>query len=595
MRLDLFRPFLLLPLLGPALPAQNYLHTSGPRILDAAGTGVRLTGLNWFGLETANYCPHGLWSHSMAFYLDLVKAQGYNCIRLPFSSQLLDPGSVPNGIDFNQNPDLTGLTGLQIMDQVIAGCQARGIKVILDRHRPDSGAQSALWYTPSYPESRWIADWQLLAKRYLGNDTVVACDLHNEPHFPASWGDGTTYDWVLAAQRCGNAILAVNPHLLIVVEGTDSYGGGNYWWGGNLAGAAAHPVKLAVANQLVYSTHDYPASVYAQPWFSAANYPLNLPGVWDQNWAYLVRTGVAPVLLGEFGSKLATSSDQTWFRTLASTISSSGLSFTFWCLNPDSGDTGGLLADDWSTVIAAKQQVLAPLQAPFIGGGTPVPPPPAGVPATPTGLAASPGDARVALSWAASSGAASYRLFRGTSPGGEGTLPAVQGLTATSYTDTAVANGIVYYYTVAAVNSSGSSRPSAEVQARPAAVPAGAPLTVQALPVNVGPWYGELHLQATASAPITSLSAWITVAQTTGLTYNGMYNTAGGQVAMTHATQSGQVGYSFSLLAGQSLPAGGYTFAAQFGGTGTTHATSGDSYTVTYGSGGRTYVLAGHF
>ena len=165
MRRNPVRPLLLLPLLGPALAAQNYLHTSGSRILDSSGTTVRLTGLNWFGLETSNYCPHGLWTHSMAFYLDLVKAQGYNCLRLPFCSQLLDAGSVPNGIDFNQNPDLAGLTGLQILDKVIAGCQARGIKVILDRHRPDSGAQSALWYTSSYPESRWISDWKLLAQR----------------------------------------------------------------------------------------------------------------------------------------------------------------------------------------------------------------------------------------------------------------------------------------------------------------------------------------------------------------------------------------------------------------------------------------------
>ncbi len=32
---------------------------------------------------------------------------------------------------------------------------------------------------------------------------------------------GGTYDWHLAAQRAGNAVLAVNPHLLIFVEGID--------------------------------------------------------------------------------------------------------------------------------------------------------------------------------------------------------------------------------------------------------------------------------------------------------------------------------------------------------------------------------------
>jgi aryl-phospho-beta-D-glucosidase BglC (GH1 family) len=597
MRLAFLRPFLLLPLLGPALPAQNYLHTSGSRLVDSTGTTVRLTGLNWFGLETSNYCPHGLWSHSMAYYLDLVKAKGYNCLRLPWCNQLLDPGGVPNGIDFSQNPDLSGLTGLQIMDKLIAGCKARGIKVILDRHRPDSGAQSALWYTSTYPESRWIGDWKLLAQRYLGNDTVIGCDLHNEPHFPATWGDGTANDWTLAAQRCGNAILAVNPRLLIVVEGTDAYNGAYYWWGGNLAGAGNHPVRLSVPGQLVYSTHDYPASVYAQPWFSDPTYPANLPGVWDRNWGYLVRTGTAPVLLGEFGSRLQTGSDQQWFNTLASTIQGSGLSFTFWCLNPDSGDTGGLLADDWSTVIQAKQQVLAPLQAPFIGGGGPTPPspPPSGVPAAPTGLAASAGDARVTLAWTASSGAATYQVYRATSAGMEGTLPLVKGLSGTSYADTAVANGIVYYYKVAAANRAGVSGLSAEAQAKPAATPTGNPVNFRGTPVNVGPWWGELDLAATATAPVTSFSLTVNLARTTGLGYGGMYDTVGGAITLSHSVQSSGVRYTFTLAPGQTLAAGTCTFGAQFSGTGTTHVTTGDSWSVAYTSGGRTYLQTGHF
>ena len=37
----------------------------------------------------------------------------------------------------------------------------------------------------------------------------VSTDLHNEPHGPATWGDGNTAnDWRLAAERAGNAILA---------------------------------------------------------------------------------------------------------------------------------------------------------------------------------------------------------------------------------------------------------------------------------------------------------------------------------------------------------------------------------------------------
>jgi endoglucanase len=346
-------------------PARGFLHTKGSQILDENNQTVRLTGLNWFGLETMNYCPHGLWVRSMTSFLDQIQSLGYNCLRVPYCNQLFDPGSVPNGIDFSQNPDLTGKTGVQILDLLVQRAGARGIKVILDRHRPDSGGQSALWYTPRYSEKRWISDWVALAQRYRSNPTVVGCDLHNEPHNPATWGDGNLpTDWRLAAERAGNAILAANPNLLILVEGIESAGGTNYWWGGNLTNAGANPVRLKVSNQLVYSTHDYPASVSNQPWFTDPTYPANLAPLWDARWGYLIKNQSAPVLIGEFGTFNVSAVDRTWFHTLAGYIESSGASFTYWSWNPDSGDTGGILMDDWRTIHEEKQAVVQPLLAP---------------------------------------------------------------------------------------------------------------------------------------------------------------------------------------------------------------------------------------
>jgi hypothetical protein len=137
-------------------------------------------------------------------------------------------------------------------------------------------------------------------------------------------------------------------------------------------GAGQYPVILNVGNRLVYSPHDYPASVYNQTWFSASNYPNNLPSVWNQYWGYLYRQNVAPVWLGEFGSKLQTTSDQQWYQQitayLGNTTSSStvagqqGMSWTWWSWNPNSGDTGGILQDDWLTVNQNKVQGLIPLE-----------------------------------------------------------------------------------------------------------------------------------------------------------------------------------------------------------------------------------------
>ena len=349
----------------------GYWHTSGREILDANNVPVRIAGINWFGFETCNYVVHGLWARDYRSMLDQIKSLGYNTIRLPYSDDILKPGTMPNSINFYQmNQDLQGLTSLQVMDKIVAYAGQIGLRIILDRHRPDCSGQSALWYTSSVSEATWISDLQALAQRYKGNPTVVGFDLHNEPHDPACWGCGDpSIDWRLAAERAGNAVLSVNPNLLIFVEGVQSYNGDSYWWGGNLQGAGQYPVVLNVPNRLVYSAHDYATSVYPQTWFSDPTFPNNMPGIWNKNWGYLFNQNIAPVWLGEFGTTLQSTTDQTWLKTLVQYLrptaqyGADSFQWTFWSWNPNSGDTGGILKDDWQTVDTVKDGYLAPIKS----------------------------------------------------------------------------------------------------------------------------------------------------------------------------------------------------------------------------------------
>jgi endoglucanase len=251
-----------------------------------------------------------------------------------------------------------------------------------------------------------ISDWQLLAQRYAGNTTVVGADLFNEPHAQdtepngtgACWGCGVqARDWRLAAERIGNAVLQAQPNWLIVVEGVSCNGNGGVpntfdnipddplacdWWGGNLSQAAQFPVRLNVANRLVYSPHDYGISVFdRQPWFKDSTFPNNLPGVWDHFWGYLSKQNTAPILVGEFGSTLANPLDTQWMTALIGYLNTSAMSFTYWSWNPNSGDTGGIVGDDWWTVNQARYSIVQPGLVPPVGGGggggtTPPPPPP---------------------------------------------------------------------------------------------------------------------------------------------------------------------------------------------------------------------------
>jgi aryl-phospho-beta-D-glucosidase BglC (GH1 family) len=236
-----------------------------------------------------------------------------------------------------------------------------------------------VWYTAKTSEQQWIADWTFLASRYKNSAAIVGCDLDNEPHGTASsggsqWGGSDTlYDWKSAAQRCGNAILAANPNLLIVVEGVQQVGATSYWWGGNLRGARDNPVVLSDNSKLVYSPHEYGPEVFDQTWFGDATFPGNLPVVWDSAFAFIKNGNKGHLLLGEFGIRDTTSYNGReigWFSTLLSTLCKS-VSWTFWCLNPNSGDTGGLLGDDWTTPVQWKLDMLRPCMAPFLGA-TPI-------------------------------------------------------------------------------------------------------------------------------------------------------------------------------------------------------------------------------
>ncbi len=351
---------------GPQAP----LRAAKGRIVDADGKTVNLTGVNWFGFETETYAPHGLWKRNWKSMLDQMKSSGFNTIRLPYSNEMFDPKSKVSEVNYRKNPDLKGLHGLKLMDKIVTGATDRGLMVLLDRHRPDSMSQSDLWYTDKVSEQKWIDDWTMLARNFRDNPLVIGADLHNEPKVTATWGSGDKKtDWRLAAERAGNAILKENPNWLIVVEGVESYAKKDwYWWGGNLMAAKDNPVRLDQKDKLVYSAHDYGPGVYKQKWFEAKDFPNNMPAIWKKHWAYLAQDGTAPVLVGEFGGRSVSpkTKEGIWQRELVKYLKKQGISYTYWTWNPNSGDTGGVLKDDWQTVHQDKLDLLKQYQSPLV-------------------------------------------------------------------------------------------------------------------------------------------------------------------------------------------------------------------------------------
>jgi len=87
-------------------------------------------------------------------------------------------------------------------------------------------------------------------------------------------------------------------------------------------------------------------------------------------------------------------------------------------------------------------------------------------PATPAGLAATPGVGQAQLTWNAAAGAASYNIKRSTTSGGSYTTIGTS--TVHNFTDTTATGGTTYYYVVSSVNDTGESANSGEASATPA-------------------------------------------------------------------------------------------------------------------------------
>lgn len=123
----------------------------------------------------------------------------------------------------------------------------------------------------------------------------------------------------------------------------------------------------------------------------------------------------------------------------------------------------------------------------------------------------------------------------------------------------------------------------------------GGGVTATPVVVTSGPYYNEEDVKLTNNAALTALTVTVVIHRTTGISFNGEYNTVGSQITQSNNSTSSTITYTFKVDPGQTLNPGTYTFAAQTNGTGTMHPTSGDTFTVSYTKGGQSFSQAGHF
>ncbi len=212
-------------------------------------------------------------------------------------------------------------------------------------------------------------------------------DILNEPdNFGIRWeASGQTpalKDLYLSVM---DAIYPINPQALFFIEGTGQGGIGANWGDGFATDptlvaqnglSSAKPffdtlLSKPYLNQVVISPHVYPPSV------TGASQNFTGAGLYNRlsnSFGYLTQPGYCsgscktfPVAIGEFGSHFTSANDIQSMKDIAKYLNDPTTdnrhhpikNWFYWSWNPNSGDTGGLVDDNWLNVVWNKIDYLS--------------------------------------------------------------------------------------------------------------------------------------------------------------------------------------------------------------------------------------------
>ncbi|MFE7528468.1 glycoside hydrolase family 5 protein [Kitasatospora sp. NPDC057542] len=400
------------PLTGPQLAASwtGPLSTRGRYIVDAGGNRFKLKAGNWAGAQgtwqgsgsTTDPANNqaGQVSYNIPLGLDRVPlgeiltgfhGLGLNAVRLPFADAMIhDTTPVPDAA-VAANPQLKGLTPLQVYDAAVAALTADGFAVILNNHTTSyrfcCGLDGNERWNSGQSTQQWEADWLFLVNRYKDDKRVVGADLRNEVRRDVwddpNWGRGDSHDEYAAFEEAGNRILQADPDMLVVMEGIN--------WQGIPTDITPHgrPMLTPVANlsntlirsdKLVYAAHFYaytgPANTGATSGPGVTHDPRyqdltpdQLARVVDQEALFVTKSGqhfTAPVWISEFGAAGRDETDtkeKAWWTAFTDILVKNDTDFAVWPL-VGWADATGKPQDSWALLSYTATGTRTGLQDP---------------------------------------------------------------------------------------------------------------------------------------------------------------------------------------------------------------------------------------
>lgn len=271
-----------------------------------------IKGINWFGFETEYKNLMCTWTNDIEWNINKIKELDFNYIRLPFSLEFVNDGN------------------WEEMDNFFNIAYEYDINVVLDFHRLHSTHQSFRPYDKHFTFDDFLDTWRIILDRYKSYPNLKGVDIFNE------YQGNNVVEWNNLSRQIVSFIENQFP------ERFDYYVGG-VRWGGNLYGVKLD--DLEYNNRITYTIHKY--------WFS--------DGIDVEAWAATFdKKNHKLISVGEWGYKTDGSEFEKKFAIeFVDWLKENNIRDTFfWTWTYNSGDTGGILKDDCTTVDYEKVRLL---------------------------------------------------------------------------------------------------------------------------------------------------------------------------------------------------------------------------------------------
>jgi len=383
----------LLGLASTAAAIRLPLHSSSRWIMDADNQRVKFRCINWAGHMEA-HVPEGLHKQSIDFLADWIRNQGFNCVRLTYSTDhALNPGlrvqdaftaaagaagvSIQSmgdmyGAALQRNPFLTNATTRDVFGTIVDKLWQRGVMTILDNHvsraswccnLEDGNGwwRSAAGYNDAnsrfFDTDAWLAGLQAMALWAQRHPGVVALSVRNELREFLTQNLNNRDDWYDLVGRGARVIHDAHPDALVVIGGGMS--------STDLTTVRNRPLDVSAwRDKHVWEFHAYSFTVTFTDFFDSCFYKKQAWGLFN---GFVLNQGqpyTGPLILSEFGVGMTggprnglTDKENSYLRCLVEYMSGNDADWAVWALQgsyyvrdkkTDFDEYYGLLNHDWS-------------------------------------------------------------------------------------------------------------------------------------------------------------------------------------------------------------------------------------------------------